>query len=102
MPTCIHNHIVFDIVLCTSFGMYVRCQSSYCFQAVDNHILQFAINCLYVAWQVVSRLLRMLESYSDLICSEMLHEQLSRPHTKNLYDGFVCHDAVVAVAVTSD
>ena len=27
---------------------------------------------------------------------------LSRPHTKNLYDGFVCHDAVVAVAVTSD
>ena len=27
---------------------------------------------------------------------------LSRPQTINLYDGFVCHDAVVVVAVTSD
>ena len=27
---------------------------------------------------------------------------LSRPHTINLYDGFVGHDDAVAVAVTSD
>ena len=27
---------------------------------------------------------------------------LSRPQTINLYDGFVGHDAVVVVAVTSD
>ena len=29
-------------------------------------------------------------------------DPLSRPHTINLYDGFVGHDDVVAVAVTSD
>ena len=27
---------------------------------------------------------------------------LSWPHTINLYNGFVCHDDVVVVAVTSD
>ena len=31
-----------------------------------------------------------------------LTDTLSRPQTINLYDGFVCHDAVVVVAVTSD
>ena len=28
--------------------------------------------------------------------------ELSRPQTINLYDGFVCHDTVVVVALTSD
>ena len=53
--------------------------------------------CIYVvpnsrAWTAI---------YLQGKCSPT-HTALSRPQTINLYDGFVCHDAVVVVAVTSD
>ena len=45
---------------------------------------------------------RRLELAGNLAKVLSIDNALSRPHTINLYDGFVGHDDVVAVAVTSD
>ena len=40
--------------------------------------------------------------HSGVVLLDGCRISLSRPQAINLYDGFVCHDAVVVVAVTSD